>query len=143
MAARVGRSRVASGVLTVLTLVLASCMPLYVPLVPEPPSVPTGARVTDESSLDLTDARPRLAVTVVPGDSLPPGGAWLAVQWFGPANTQVASDSVWVEGSALAVHAFVLPLDVEVVPGEWRALVSLDGVLLRQFRVDVAADPEE
>jgi hypothetical protein len=38
---------------------------------------------------------------------------------------------------------FDLPDDVEVVPGEWRAVVSVDGVLLRQFRVDVAADPEE
>lgn len=126
-----------------LVAVLAACMPLYVPPVPQAPSVPVGARLGDASDLMTTAGRPRLALTLVPGDVLSDSGAWLAVQWYGPANTQLASDSVWVEGSEPSEHVFDLPADVEVVPGEWRAVVSLDGLLLRQFRVDVAVDPEE
>ena len=128
--------------LVVLAAVLVSCMPLYVPPVPEAPSVAVGARLSEASELTAAGGRPRLTLTLVPGDALVSSGAWLAVQWYGPANTQAASDSVWVEGREPSVHAFELPPDVEVVQGEWRAVVSLDGVLLRQFRVDVTADPE-
>ena len=136
------RATVAAALATVVVVAFTACMPLYVPLVPEAPSVPTGARVTDASSLAIVAGRPRLELNLVPGDALPGGGAWLAVQWYGPANTLVASDSVWVEGSDASVHVFDLPPDVEVSAGEWRALVSLEGTLLRQFRVDVTADPE-
>lgn len=137
------RTSVAAALATVVVAAVTACMPLYVPLVPEAPSVPTGARVTDSSTLSIVAGRPRLELSMLPGDTLSEGGAWLAVQWYDPANTLVASDSVWVEGSEPSEHAFALPSDVEPLQGEWRAVVSLGGVLLRQFRVDVAADPEE
>src|SRR5690606_32694753 len=86
---------------------------------------------------------PRLMLSLVPGDSMPADGAWLAVQWFGPSNTLLASDSLWVDGGDPQTLVFELPADVTAVPGAWRAVVSLASVLLRQFRVDVIADPEE
>lgn len=71
-------------------------------------------------------------------------GAWLAVQWFGPSGRQAASESQWLEGERSGrSFTFELPADVVVVPGEWRAVASLDAVVLGQFRVDVVADPAE
>lgn len=65
---------------------------------------------------------------------------WLAVQWLAPDGTEVASQSAWLDpvtdghGSRLL---FASPLDVQLGAGEWRALVSWQGQLLRQFRAAV------
>lgn len=129
-----------------LLAALAGCTPLYVPLVPEAPPVPAVARLSDASRLELVEGRPRLVLGLAAAGAtaLEQGGAWLDVQWFAPAGAQAASESVWLMSAGNAEElTFDLPADVLVVPGEWRAVVSLDGMVLRQFRVDVAADPEE
>ncbi len=70
---------------------------------------------------------------------------WLAVQWFSPGGAQVASESVWIaisEGFAGSRESSLLvlsPADIELSQGEWRAVVSWGGVLLRQFRAVVPA----
>src|SRR5690606_14894851 len=127
------RHRARSGALAAAGMVaaLVGCMPLYAPLVHENPAVATGSHLDDSSTVVLDGGRPRLMLSLVPGDSMPADGAWLAVQWFGPSNTLLASDSQWVDGGDPQALVFELPADVSVEPGEWRAVVSLDGVLLR------------
>jgi hypothetical protein len=126
---------------------LTACQPLYIPLVPDAPEAPTALRLSSDSSLDVVAGRPRLTLSIDSTDAaLVSLGVWLNVQWFGPSGRQAASGSLWLEGppsERTKVVVFVLPADVAVVSGEWRAVVSVDGVLLRQFRADVAVDPEE
>jgi hypothetical protein len=149
-------ARVAVGLVVALGA-LSACRPLYIPLVPDAPEAPSALRLADDSELTIVDGRPRLELSLdAPGAAGVAEGVWLNVQWFGPSGRQAASGSVWIEArgdtpataaatatAPAAALVFDLPDDVEVVPGEWRAVVSVDGVLLRQFRVDVAADPEE
>ncbi|MFO7547176.1 MAG: hypothetical protein R6W77_16920 [Trueperaceae bacterium] len=128
-------------VFAVATLVLAACRPLYLPIVPDEVPVALEVRLTDDSTITLTDGRPQLSL--VPESVEVPG--WLDVQWFAPNGREAASMSVWLEPSAQegsqapAARAVVvtLPVDVDLVPGEWRALVSMGGRFLRQFRIDV------
>jgi hypothetical protein len=125
----------------VATTLLAACRPLYIPVVPDEVPVAQELRLTDDSTITLANGRPRLSL--VPEAVAGPG--WLDVQWFAPNGREAASMSVWLEpiadeggrepeGRALVV---TLPTDVELVPGEWRALVSMGGRFLRQFRIDV------
>lgn len=123
---------------------LSACRPLYVPLVPDDAPEPVArTRLAADSSLMLNEGRPRLTLTVKELAPEVAFGDWLAVQWFAPSGGIAASESRWVQGDDLGTElAFDLPPDVEVANGEWRAVVSLDGFVLRQFRVDVVVDPE-
>lgn len=136
-----------TAVLIAVVLTLGGCRPLYVPLVPDDAQAPPAAvRLTDVSHLSVVAGRPRLVVSlaIIGPDAGGTEGGWLAVQWFGPAGGQAASESVWVAGrTGDEPVTFDLPADVTVVPGEWRAVVSMGGVLLRQFRADVVAGPED
>ncbi len=119
----------APALLLVAALALPACRPLYVPLVPEAPQGPLPTRLAGGSALTLSAAgRPRLAVEVLDL----PGPGWLAVQWFAPGGGEAASESVWLEPPSGEAE-FVLPPDVEATAGEWRAVVSFEGLLLRQF----------
>lgn len=111
-----------------VSLLLAGCRPLYLPLVPEPPPFEPGTRVATFSAALNSAGRPRLELALADVRS----ADWLAVQWMAPAGRQAASQSVWLEPDD-PVATFVLPQDVELVAGEWRAVVSLGGALLRQF----------
>lgn len=133
-----------------LVLALAACRPLYFPPVPDAPPFEPGVRVVAfEAGLAAT-GRPRVALVVAGHDA----AGWLSVQWMAPTGREAASDSVWLEpvpsqpassNAAAAEEAgpaaagseavFVLPADVELRPGEWRAVVSFGGRLLRQFTV--------
>ena len=136
---------VALSAVAIATLVaLAGCRPLYIPLVPDPQAAPTATRLSDGSQLAVVAGRPRLVIGFAASGQSAQDGAWLDVQWFGPSGAQAASESLWLDGtSPLQQLVFELPVDVEIVQGEWRAVLSLDGILLRQFRADVAVDPEE
>ena len=123
---------------------LTACRPLYVPLVPNDAPVPvTRTRLAAASELSLAEGRPSLVLSLLDPAPEFAQGDWLAVQWFAPSGRLAASESRWVEsddvGSALT---FELPPDVELVTGEWRAVASVGNLILRQFRVDVAVDPE-
>lgn len=116
--------------LVALVLVSGACRPLYLPPVPEPPPYEPGPRVSTYSAEAITGGRPVVEVTLTQVD----GPGWLAVQWMAPSGREAASESVWVEPGAL--HArFELPADAELAAGEWRAIVSFGGKLLRQFTI--------
>ncbi len=122
------------GLLLLSALVLlTACRPLYLPLVPDSPPYEPGARlVSVQAELDVA-GRPRLELSVV--DVAAP--AWLAVQWLAPSGREQASESVWVEPEGASAIVLSLPADVALVRGEWRAVVSLGGRLLRQFTFTV------
>jgi len=122
-------------VLAAAGLVLSACMPLFVPPVPNDALVAAPAwRLAGDAELRATvwEGEPRLRVRfrfeAVATD------AWVAVQWFGPTGGERASVAVWVahgdEGRPFAVD---LPDDVAISPGPWRALISVDGRVLRQL----------
>jgi hypothetical protein len=127
--------------LAVGAITLPACTPLFVPPVPSDALVAAPAwRLAGDAALRATvvaDA-PRLRVRfrfeAVAAD------AWVAVQWFGPSGGERASAAVWVargdEGRTFAVD---LPDDVAVVPGAWRALISVEGRVLRQLDAVVPA----
>ncbi len=115
---------------TLTVIGLTACRPLYFPPVPNDGlPEPSPVRLANESGLTVgEDGRPALRVVVV-GLA---GAGWLAVQWFGPHGGEVASESAWLEPDAPSAE-FVLPADVSPASGEWRAVVSFGGRLLRQY----------
>ena len=118
----------------------AGCTPLYLP--PVPAAVPD-APVTslgDASALEVVDGVLRLHV-ILAGVSR---DGWLALQWYAPRGAEVASDSSWVEPSDVGTgRTFSLPRSIDAVAGEWRAVVSFDGRVVRQFRATVPAETGE
>lgn len=123
---------------------LGGCRPLYVPLVPDDAPAPVArTQLAAESELLLVGGRPSLSLIVTSVAAEAAEGDWLAVQWFGPSGALAASDSRWLDASSEGTtFTFELPPDVELASGEWRAVSSLGGFVLRQFRVDVAINPE-
>ncbi len=125
----------------VLLVALAACRPLYLPPIPDELPFEAGVRVAAYATGVGADGRPQVEVTLA---DLSEAG-WLAVQWMAPNGRQAASASTWLEpveagGSEAATAAlpgatFVLPADVQLVPGEWRAVLSFSGRLLRQFTI--------
>ncbi len=113
------------------------CRPLYLPPVPDSVSVAPMARLGSDSGLRVgpPGGGLRLHLMLL---GVPQAG-WLAVQWFAPDGREAASDSVWVtpqdegQGRTLELPANAGPASA----GEWRAVVSMHGVVLRQFRLAV------
>ncbi len=115
---------------------LTACTPLYVPPVPARIPVHEVAQLGDGSSLRHVDGTLTLHVVL---ERLPEAG-WLAVQWFAPDGKEAASDSVWVGPADVGEgRTLTLPARVAVRAGEWRAVVSMKGDVLRQFRTTVPA----
>ena len=118
-----------------LLLVLGGCTFTYTPIVrearvPEPRLVITepSELVQNETSLQLN-----LSLAVVPEAD------WLAVQWFSPGNDEVAAESVWLEpGPGPRTLSVSLPPSAILEPGLWRAVLSYQGRLARQFAVMVS-----
>ncbi|MBS3966592.1 MAG: hypothetical protein KGZ60_04990 [Truepera sp.] len=117
-------------------LALSSCAFTYIPLIPEARTLPP--------SLDLRGS----AGLLQDGDSLAlhltlrevPAADWLAVQWYAPDNRIVASESIWVDpSSASTTRVFFLPAEATWQPGLWRAVVSFQGQVVRQFSLAVEA----
>ncbi len=124
--------RSAALILLVLSVLLGGCRPLYLPLVPELRHPEPRPRI--EANLELLQGLPVLRIRML---EVPDEG-WLAVQWFGPDNREAASASVWVDESSVgAGFNLALPDDVDVRPGEWRVLLSIHSVVLRQLSLVV------
>lgn len=130
---------------------LSSCTYTYIPPVPR-------GRVEPAASLDLhasagiitetlageeRTGEERLVLLLTASDV--PAADWLAVQWFAPDNRQVASASQWLEPSPAAQDVrFVLPDNIPLRPGDWRAVVSYQNRVARQFSLPLeAAIPPE
>ncbi|MEX2541306.1 MAG: hypothetical protein WD314_05835 [Trueperaceae bacterium] len=116
----------------VLLLLPLGCQPLYLPPVPTP--LEARERFELEGFAEVKGGRPSLdlAIRTVPSEG------WLAIQWFSPANREVASESRWIEPADAGQRFRVtLPEDVELLPGRWRAVLSRGDEVVRQLSVDV------
>lgn len=139
----------AAGLVALIATMNVACRPLYIPLVPETTTTPTAPTAATrlglgaDSALTWSQNARRLELRLSLSGIEEAG--WLAVQWFSPGGAQVASESVWIDisdGSAGSRESSLLvlsPADIEISQGEWRAVVSWGGVLLRQFRAVVPA----
>lgn len=148
----VGATRAAL-LVALLVALMTACRPLYIPLAPDAPAAPAPVVVGSDSSLTWSAAAGRLELRLSVSGIGEPG--WLAIQWFHPNGAEAASGSLWLEadegGSAPsdaeagggALRVLHSPPDIDLTPGEWRAVVSWQGVLLRQFRAEVPARTEE
>lgn len=123
--------------LAALLALLTACTPLYLPPVPE------GEPVTIRESLELRGA-PGLRRASEGGLELRlrllrvPEAGWLELQWFAPDNQQVASDAAWLgPADADTELSLFLPGEAELAPGQWRAVVSFGGMLVRQFTLEL------
>ena len=118
----------------ILLCFLGSCTPLYFPPVPERSREATVDRlvVSEASTLRLNGGslELKLILAAIPEED------WLSVQWFSPENVQVASDALWLgEADTKLERTVLLPGDVELSPGEWRAVLAYQGQWVRQFSV--------
>ena len=129
----------AAPLLLAAVLALAACTPLYVPLVPSDMLTPEPAfRLHGDArlALDGADDAPRLTLHVRAAEV--PGPGWLAVQWFGPSGPALASDSLWFDADEVDVaRSLAAPEQLRLRPGEWRAVLSWQGRLVRQLLVVV------
>ena len=113
---------------------MTGCRPLYLPVVPDEIPFTPQVRATSNSAINFAaDGYPTIELEL---RDVPEAG-WLAVQWFTPSGGEAASQSVWVEPAAEQSVRFTLPADAELVAGEWRAVVSLNGRLVRQLNFTV------
>ena len=120
--------RIAAPILALL--LLSACTYTYIPPIPE---ARTREKVFDLSSpTGLTQEGERLRLDFAVGEV--PEADWLAVQWFAPNNDQVASDSIWIEPEyERGTGTLFTPERVTLRPGTWRAVLSFQGRIVRQF----------
>jgi len=116
----------------VLVGMLSACTFTYLPPVREGRTPQPMLTLGEGSGLERDGETLRL--TLVP--STVPEPDWLAVQWFDPSNDQVAATSVWLEAAG-ETHTVTLPERVALESGLWRAVVSYQGRLVRQFSLQV------
>ena len=122
--------------ITFLILNLSACVPLYFPPVPSRDREPMVDQIDIGNSAGVRLRGERLELSLQL-NAVPDEG-WLAVQWYSPKNVQVASDALWVgKADAGLGRLILLPGDIEVVPGQWRAVVSFESNLLRQFSLTI------
>lgn len=117
-----------------LLLLLSGCTFTYIPVVREVRAPEPRLSVLNASELrqTATSLELKLALGAVPEAD------WLAVQWFGPDNDEVAADSVWLEPApGPQTLTLALPPRVALEDGLWRAVVSYQGRLARHFSVTV------
>jgi len=128
-----------------ILLFLTSCTFMYVPFIPDNPQMREARFLMSESeglSVEAEQLRLDINVKEIPESD------WLAVQWFSPLSKEVASESKWLEvseendtsGQSLS---FNLSTDVTLTPGYWRAVVSYQGRLIRQFGFDYSLVVDE
>lgn len=112
-----------------LCLTLGGCTFTYTPPVPRSYDLAPTLRLSGASDLTRQPEGLRLRLVVVEV----PEADWLAVQWFDPRNDEVASESVWLEPDTTFSYDLFLPDNITVVPGQWRAVVSYQGRIVRQL----------
>ncbi len=123
--------------LALLALLLAACMPLYVPLVPEAMLTPEPAfRLHGDLRLEHERRADASALVLHLRASEVPEAGWLAVQWFGPSGPARAAESLWFEPADVGeARQLATPEHLNLVPGEWRAVLSWQDRLVRQVRI--------
>ena len=122
--------------LTCLTcaLLLGGCTFTYIPPLREARAPEPRLSILDQSALEQNETSLKLNLRL----ATVPEADWLAVQWFDPANDEVAAESVWLEPAPKPQNVAVsLPARTSLKDGLWRAVVSYQGKLARQFSVEV------
>ncbi len=114
----------------ILLLNLAACTFLYIPPVREAQSIQAALDISGSAGLRMNSGRLELSIYL----QQVPNEGWLAVQWYSPNNREVVSDSLWIRPRDAGLSRnYSLPATVQLQSGEWRAIVSFEGRLLRQF----------
>ena len=132
------RSPVVLTLALILTLLAPACVPLFVPPLPSERLEPQPAfRLHGDARLErLAEDDGRLLLVIRAAEVPSPG--WLVVQWFGPSGPARAAESVWFDAELLGAEVRLdTPPGLEVTPGEWRAVLSWDGRVVRQLRIEV------
>lgn len=114
---------------------LGSCTFTYIPPLREARAPEPRLTVIDnKSTLEQNETSLKLTLEL----ATVPEADWLAVQWFDPGNDEVAAESVWLEPAPEPQNVAVsLPPRTALENGLWRAVVSYQGKLLRQFSARV------
>ncbi len=117
-----------------LLLFLTSCSYTYIPPIPNNVQLKE-SRLELHTSPGLSTENERLQLDLLLYNV--PEEAWLAVQWLEPLGKEVASESKWVIPEDTGTElTFELPADIEMEYGFWRAVVSSQGELIRQFSLE-------
>lgn len=103
----------------IAALLLAGCVPLYVPPVPESAALPSDVRIVHIAPEDG-----HLTVGLF-GDI----DGWLAAQWFAPTGRELGSHSVWLR----AEHEAIAAQFPDVAPDAAYIVFSYDEHILRVF----------
>lgn len=117
-------------------LTLGSCTFTYIPLVRTPNPITPRLMVGESSHIAEKEDTLELVLRL----ETVPEADWLAVQWFDPSNEVVSATSLWIVPAANTQRVTTaLPADVVPAEGLWRAVISYQGVLERQFSIAVGA----
>ena len=124
--------------LALLVAAGSACVPLFIPPLPTDRLEPEPAfRLHGDARLERAPDDEAGLVLVMRAAEVPAGG-WLAVQWFGPSGPSRASESVWFDTESVDTEVRLeTPPGLEVTPGEWRAVLSWDGRVVRQVRIEL------
>ena len=136
--ARKGGALATLAAIALLVAAGSACVPLFIPPLPSDRLEPEPAfRLHGDARLERASEDGPGLVLVMRAAEVPSGG-WLAVQWFGPSGPARASESVWFDLEMLDAEVRLeTPPSLEVTPGEWRAVLSWGGRLVRQLRIEV------
>ena len=117
-----------------ILLILGGCTFTYIPPLREARAPEPRLTILDQSNLKQNETSLELNLRL----ATVPKADWLAVQWFDPANDEVAAESVWLEPVPKAQTVAVsLPARTALKDGLWRVVVSYQGELVRQFSATV------
>ena len=132
------RSRAVVVALALLVAASSACVPLFIPPLPtDRLEFEPAFRLHGDARLEFVDDAEHRLVLIMRAAEVPRPG-WLVVQWFGPSGPARAAESVWFDGDSLDVEVRLdTPPGLDVTPGEWRAVLSWDGRLVRQLRIDL------
>ena len=108
----------------------SSCKLLYLPPVPSNIMAPKRILINSSSHIRLYQGSPALEIVI---ESLPKPG-WLTLQWFGPDNREVGSESFWISEEDKGVsRIYILASKVPMLAGRWRVVVSFSNRVVRQI----------
>ncbi len=120
-----------------LTGALSACTLTYLPPLREARALEPRLELSPESGLNVPDSAVSRGLELTIMLRTIPESDWLAVQWFSPRNDEVAATSLWLEPDTTRELRTALPSDVTLTDGLWRAVVSYQGRLIRQFSLEV------
>jgi len=127
---RFTRSVAIGSLFALLVFGSSSCKLLYLPPVPSNVIAPKRILINSSSHIRLYQGSPALEIVI---ESLPKPG-WLTLQWFGPDNREVGSESFWISEEDKGVsRIYILASKVPMLAGRWRVVVSFSNRVVRQI----------